>query len=186
MVGYKITNKDMTCLGFQYELNKIFVLDGELKICEKGFHFCKDPKDCIGYYDFSNGERFFEIEALGVIIEGDIKFVTDKIIFKRELTKSELYEIFSDEKFYNKGSYNIGKYNTGNYNIGYYNVDNHNVGYCNKGDGNIGDYNIGTGNKGNFNIGKSNIGDDLIGIKKKTSIYRKLNNKLVKFLEKFI
>ena len=40
MKGYKFMESDMTCLGFQYEVGKEYSLEGELRICESGFHFC--------------------------------------------------------------------------------------------------------------------------------------------------
>ena len=51
--AYKGFNKDMTCLGFQFEEGKEYELpDGvEAKLCESGFHACEDPNDCFGYYE---------------------------------------------------------------------------------------------------------------------------------------
>ena len=186
MKGYKITNKDMTCLNYQYELNKEFILDtekeGKLEICESGFHFCKKMEDCFDYYNFYNGERLFEIETLGEIITEGNKSVTDKIIFHREifLTKEELYIIYSDSKFNNEGKNNIGNNNQGKNNIGNGNQGNNNEGNGNQGNNNIGNYNEGHGNqgknnKGNYNIGNGNIGNNNKG-----------NYNYEGYLEKFI
>ena len=43
----------MQCRGFQFEEGKEYSLpDGEeAKLCEKGFHVCEAPIDCLGYYD---------------------------------------------------------------------------------------------------------------------------------------
>ena len=49
MRGYKFMKSDMTCLGFQYEVGKEYSLEGNLKICRNGFHFCKNPFDCLEY-----------------------------------------------------------------------------------------------------------------------------------------
>ena len=148
MKGYKITESDMTCRGYQYELNKEFILDedkeGPLELCYSGFHFCEKIENCFRYYTFDNKRRIFEIETLDKIISDYDKSVTNKIIFLRELTREELYEYFSDPKFKNKGNNNIGHGNVGNYNIGKYNTGNHNTG----------DYNT-----GNFNIGSNHYGD---------------------------
>ena len=159
MKGYKITNKDMTCLDYQYELNKEFILEGQLEICENGFHFCQKMEDCFDYYNFHNGERLFEIESLSNIITEGNKSVTNKIIFHRELTKEELYEYFSDPRFDNTGINNIGYGNKGDYNIGYYNKGNNNIGHYNKGNNNIGHYNTGDCNIGYSNQGINNKGD---------------------------
>ena len=162
MKGYKITNSDMTCLGYQYELNKEFILDedieGKLELCYNGFHFCEKMEDCFDHYGFNNGERLFEIESLGETITEDNKSVTDKIIFHREifLTKEELYIIYSHPRFGNQGNNNIGYYNKGDYNIGNYNRGNNNIGDFNVGDNNIGSYNHDNENKVNNNIGDNN------------------------------
>ena len=63
--GYKGTDKDMKAHGnFQYELGKQYDYEGEIKICNQGFHFCRDLKDVFSYYDVKNGHRFFKVKAL--------------------------------------------------------------------------------------------------------------------------
>jgi hypothetical protein len=64
--GYKGTNKDMTCLGYQYEMGKVHEMpeDAEIKDCESGFHMCLGLKDVFDYYDIGNGHRFFKVKAL--------------------------------------------------------------------------------------------------------------------------
>ena len=49
---------DMTCKGFQYELGKEYILEGELEICKGGFHFCQNPFDCLEYYDKAGYELY--------------------------------------------------------------------------------------------------------------------------------
>lgn len=49
MKAYKGFNKDMTCRGFQYEEGKEYQEDNA-KLCECGFHACKNPIDCLAYY----------------------------------------------------------------------------------------------------------------------------------------
>ena len=60
MKAYKGFNKDMTCRGFQYEVGKEYHED-EAKLCESGFHACKNPLDCFGYYDPANSV-YHEVE----------------------------------------------------------------------------------------------------------------------------
>lgn len=42
--GFKGFDSDFKCRGFQYEPGKTYETD-EVKICEKGFHFCPSPFD---------------------------------------------------------------------------------------------------------------------------------------------
>lgn len=64
--GYKGTDKDMQCRGYQFELNKQFDMPegADIKDCESGFHFCRDLKDVFGYYRLGGGNRFFKVHAL--------------------------------------------------------------------------------------------------------------------------
>jgi hypothetical protein len=81
MKGYKAYEKGMICKGFQYEVGKEYTHDGELSLCNSGFHFCENPLDILNYYDLCESE-FTEVEALGKVTEareGDTKRATDKI-----------------------------------------------------------------------------------------------------------
>lgn len=49
MKAYKGFNKDLTCRGFQYKEGETFHED-KAELCDSGFHACKDPLDCFGYY----------------------------------------------------------------------------------------------------------------------------------------
>jgi len=92
MIGYKMTESNMTCKGFQYEINKEYLLKGKLEICENGFHFCKNPFDCLYYYHNIKGDmRLFIIEASGEVITKDNKSVTDKIKIIEEITDIEKF-----------------------------------------------------------------------------------------------
>lgn len=69
MRGYKVLNKGLiNRYGFQYELNKKYTLDGDLKWKENGFHFCKYPEDTFRYIDAFNEEvDLTEVEGSGEI-----------------------------------------------------------------------------------------------------------------------
>ena len=48
--GYKITNSDYTCQGFQYETNHTYSMEEDPVPCKSGFHFCEKLSDCFCYY----------------------------------------------------------------------------------------------------------------------------------------
>ena len=142
MEGYKAFNAGWVCIDFQYEIGKTYELpEGQkLKMCECGFHFCKNPIDVFGYYPMNDNVLIAKVEALGEIQQEGTKYCTDKIKIVREFTRKELQALILD------GKYNTGKNNTDKYNSGY-----HNSGNCNSGDCNSGGYNSGDCNSGVFN-----------------------------------
>lgn len=101
--GYKGTNADMTCQGYQYELGKQFDMpEGQdVVTCRNGFHLCLALNHVFNYYAIGAGHRFFRVKALVRDIdakkygEGYLFSVIDKlaaksIIFYEELTIDEI------------------------------------------------------------------------------------------------
>lgn len=62
--GYKGTDIDMKCRGFEYELHKQYDIDGEVKECENGFHLCRELKEVFRWYSLSGNSRFFKVKSL--------------------------------------------------------------------------------------------------------------------------
>lgn len=112
--GYKGTEKDMTCRGYQFEMDKQFDIsdDRPVEICEHGFHLCLTRGDVYNYYPIGEGHRFFRVTALvrkgdlaeygsgGIVSNGRFmnfspivnKLVAKSIIFTSELTVDEILE----------------------------------------------------------------------------------------------
>ena len=143
ITGYKATDANMCCRGFQFELGKWYEHDGKLSLCESGFHFCEYPSGPWAYYS-DMGTRTFKCEAELVLLQSgpgaDLKHIAKKIRLVEEI------------KFY-------GHMNTGHMNTGHMNTGDGNTGHMNTGDRNTGDRNTGHRNTGDRNTGHRNTGD---------------------------
>ena len=96
--AYKGFNSDMTCRGFQYEVGKEYEIEGDIKVCERGFHACESPLEVLDHYQIfgDNGEnRFCKVEQSGTIDkeENSTKVCSSKINIKAELKLSDLINL---------------------------------------------------------------------------------------------
>ncbi len=166
--GFKVFNPDWTCRGFQYEVGKTFVHNGNIEIRGKGFHFCQKASDCFNYYNFNSNNKVAEVEAIGLVETNENKSVTDKIVIVREIPWQELLTIVNEGSNCtglcntgdcNTGDCNTGNWNTGDCNTGNWNTGNWNTGNCNTGNRNTGNCNTGNCNTGNRNTGNYNTGN---------------------------
>ena len=122
MKAYKGFNADMTCHGFQFEEGKTYEHEGEVKLCESGFHACEDPLDIFGYYAPS-GSEFHEVELEGVSDErkDDTEVVAKKITIGARLGIDKIIKTCVEFRFskLEKGLKNSGDCgaasNSGNY-----------------------------------------------------------------------
>lgn len=90
--SYKGFNKDMTCIGYQYEEGKEYEESNAL-ICENGFHACEYPLDCLSYYNPSESV-YHEVEQSGKLSKksGDTKVASTKIKIGAKLSIAGLVE----------------------------------------------------------------------------------------------
>ena len=165
MEGYKVFKPDWTCRGFQYEVGKTFEEDVTPSCCNRGFHFCKELKDCFNYYPFNPDNKVAKVIALGEIDEesDDSKCCTNKIQIVEEISWEDVLRMVNLGKgnagLCNSGNRNSGNRNSGNRNSGDCNSGNCNSGNCNSGNRNSGDWNSGDWNSGDWNSGNRNSGN---------------------------
>ena len=165
MEGYKVFEPDWTCRGFQYEVGKTFEEDVTPSCCNRGFHFCKELKDCFNYYPFNPDNKVAKVIALGEIDEesDDSKCCTNKIQIVEEISWEDVLRMVNLGKgnagLCNSGNRNSGDWNSGDCNSGDCNSGDCNSGDCNSGNRNSGDWNSGDCNSGNRNSGDCNSGD---------------------------
>ena len=165
MEGYKVFEPDWTCRGFQYEVGKTFEEDVTPSCCNRGFHFCKELKDCFNYYSFNPDNKVAKVIALGEIDEelDDSKCCTNKIQIVEEISWEDVLRMV------NLGKGNAGLCNSGNWNSGDWNSCDWNSGNCNSGNWNSGDWNSGNRNSGDWNSGDWNSGNRNSGDWNKTN-----------------
>ena len=84
--SYKGFDKNLRCRDFQYKIGGIYEMDGEIKVCNRGFHACESPFDVFDYYTMIDS-RFCEVEQDGNISKEDrgTKICSSKIKIKAEL-----------------------------------------------------------------------------------------------------
>lgn len=100
MKGYKVFNPDWTCRQFQYKVGESYEMECKPIICEQGFHFCTDIKDCFRFYDFNPKNRVAKIEAYGDVVNNIdyTKYATNKICILKEISWDELPEMLEYSK----------------------------------------------------------------------------------------
>ena len=160
IIGYKAFEADLTCRGFQYEIGRVFEMDGEPSLCDRGFHFCRTIADTYNFYPMRDDTRICKVEALGDIDEGDVKLCTNKIKILEEITDAVVKKCNSNASssgFRNTGDWNTGNCNTGDCNTGNYNTGNCNTGNRNTGNRNTGDWNSADNSTGVFNTEETTI-----------------------------
>lgn len=94
IIAYKGFDKDFKCRGFQYEVGKIYEMDGDVKCCSRGFHACESPMEVFGHYDMLSS-RFAEVEQSGKIDKEDdsTKVCSSRIKIKAELKLADIINL---------------------------------------------------------------------------------------------
>ena len=159
--GWKNCGKDLKCINFQFVIGGSYHQDGEISLCDNGFHFHESSIDIYKYYDRKKS-IVVEVEATGKIITGDDKSVCSDIKIVRILSDDEikkLCNLVNNTGLHNSGDNNSGDWNSGDWNSGDWNSGDWNSGYRNSGDRNSGLHNSGYRNSGYRNSGLHNSGD---------------------------
>lgn len=83
----------------QYEVGKTYVLEGEPKLCERGFHFCTSALAVFEYYTPTN--RFaivkaYENDVIHDTANNSYKAVAKRITIVREITLDEIISLQMD------------------------------------------------------------------------------------------
>ena len=64
IITYKGFDKNLKCLGYQYDIGKEYEAEGKIEACSNGFHACEAPLDCFRYYA-PGQSRYCQVEQSG-------------------------------------------------------------------------------------------------------------------------
>ena len=83
IIAYKGFDQNMQCRGFQFEVGKAYEHEGEVKVCDAGFHACENPLDVLDYYPLDS--RFAIVKASGQISRDGNKIAAASVMIEAEL-----------------------------------------------------------------------------------------------------
>jgi len=88
--GFKGFDKDLKCRGFQFAIGETFK-EKSAVICQKGFHFCENALDVLGYYGAADS-RFATVTGSGKTAghTEDSKIVCSELHVEAEISLSSL------------------------------------------------------------------------------------------------
>ena len=138
ITGFKGFDKDLKCRDYQYEVGKEFEEEGKIEACSKGFHFCENPFDVLGYYPPSTekgSSRYCIVKGSGNIdrdgddskvacsklhisaeiglkgiIEAGVKFILDKVNWKDNKESNTGNQSAATNTGYQSAATNTGNY----------------------------------------------------------------------------
>lgn len=94
ITGYKGFDRDWKCRDFQYEVGKTYEIEGEPKLCERGFHFCTSPLAVFKYYEPTKRFAIVEADEADVVCDNDFpKAVAKRLTIVREVTLDEMMRL---------------------------------------------------------------------------------------------
>lgn len=113
IIGYKGTY-DYRCKNQLYEIGKEYKLEGSLKMCHHGFHYCKKAKNVLTYYPYDSKFKLLEIEDLSnETINENNKSCSNHIKIIREITNlNELLKLLGHYYTFNSMGYELTYKNT--------------------------------------------------------------------------
>lgn len=96
VIGYKGFDSKLRGMGMQFEVGKIFEVDGDPKTVRNGMHFCTEPFGVFDYYPRRCSNRYCIVEALGQISTDNnlnTRASTNKMRIIEEISEDEMVRI---------------------------------------------------------------------------------------------
>lgn len=95
--AYKGFDENFCCRDFQYEVGKEYHINGDVKMCENGFHACKDLIDTFSYYPMGSS-RFAIVKLWGDVLYGNNKMCASDIEIVEELSLKDIVKCYVTSK----------------------------------------------------------------------------------------
>lgn len=109
MIAYKGFNRNedgtLSCHNMVYEPGKTYKHEGEIELCESGFHACHELWQVWPFYQNDGNNIFYEVECGGEIIDCngiDGKFVCSEITLVKEVDMSNIAR-FDGASYFSRG-----------------------------------------------------------------------------------
>ena len=106
IVAYKAFDENFRCRDFMYEVGMEYHINGDVEMCENGFHACEDLMDTFNYYPMGNS-RFAIVKLWGDILFGVDKMCASDIEIVEELPLKDIVKryVLSKVDFMDKRDY---------------------------------------------------------------------------------
>ncbi len=97
MKAYKVFENDWTCKGFKYEIGKTYKIEGNLEMCNNGFHACKELHNCFKFYPLVPWQKFAEVELSGKVLGENEEKCAEKITIVKEIQFGEIANLIKNQ-----------------------------------------------------------------------------------------
>ena len=93
VIAYKAFSADWKCRDFQYEVGKTYEHNGDVKLCNSGFHACAVPFDCWNYYNGSMTLARVSLRGVSSQHDESSKLVAAKITIDASINLPEWIKV---------------------------------------------------------------------------------------------
>jgi len=91
--GYKAMYNG-ECRQFKFEVGQTYSIQGKLKMCQNGFHFCRLAHDVLYHYSMCDMFELYEVESNGQVLHEIDKSCSSQIKILKKLSDAEIERMF--------------------------------------------------------------------------------------------